>query len=258
MTGPSWRGQAVARGYARRYLARHFHALRLLRGGPDLGTLPSGPLVVAMNHPSWWDPVVGLVLSARFPGRSPAAPIDARALERYPILGRVGAFGLPDGPRGARAFLTQGAAILAQPDRMLWVTMQGRFADPRERPLEVRPGVGHLAARVPGTTVLPLALEYPFWNERTPEALAAFGDPVRLEPGASAAEWTRRIEGALASSLDALGRAAVARESDAFETVVGGVAGVGGVYDVWRRVRAVLAGRAFHAEHDEALAAWRR
>ncbi len=30
----------------------------------------------------------------------------------------------------------------------------------------------------PGGTFLPLALEYTFWNERAPEMLAAFGEPI--------------------------------------------------------------------------------
>ncbi|HEX8199198.1 MAG TPA: lysophospholipid acyltransferase family protein [Isosphaeraceae bacterium] len=251
---PRW--QSWVRRYARGYLARHVHAVRLARGGPATAELPAGPLIVALNHPSWWDPVLCGVLSGLFPGRWPVAPIDAEALERYPILGRIGLFGVAAGPRGARQFLRIGAAVLADPGRTLWVTVQGRFADPRERPVHIRPGVGHLAARVPGTIVVPLALEYPFWGERTPEALARFGDPIRLE-GATPTEWTERVARGLEAAQDALTEAAIARDPAAFEVLVGGRAGVGGVYDLWRRARAALGGRSFHAEHDEDRSAWR-
>jgi len=45
------------RRYARRYLARHFHAVRLARQTlPDLG---AGPTLIILNHPSWWGPAGG-------------------------------------------------------------------------------------------------------------------------------------------------------------------------------------------------------
>src|SRR4051812_39691239 len=69
------------RRYGRRYMARRFHAARLARGGfrPDRDT-PAGPVLVVMNHPSWWDPMFGVVLSDLFPDRIHAAPIDSAAL----------------------------------------------------------------------------------------------------------------------------------------------------------------------------------
>ena len=58
---------------------------------------------------------------------------------------------------------------------------KGRFADPRERPLAFKPGLAALAARCPnGCTLVPLAIEYPFWNERLPETLLHFGEPVHI------------------------------------------------------------------------------
>lgn len=251
---PRW--QSWARLYARRYLARRFHAVRLARVGPAPEVPPGRPLIVALNHPSWWDPLLALVLSERFPGRAPHAPIDADALARYPILGSLGLFGVGPGPAGARAFLRRGAAVLDGPGKALWVTPQGRFTDPRERPVVLRPGVGHLAARTPGVWVVPLALEYPFWGERTPEALSCFGPPIGLGSG-TPSEWTEQIARGLESAQDALARASTARDPSAFEVLIAGRAGVGGVYDLWRRARAAFRGRAFRAEHDEDRSAWR-
>jgi 1-acyl-sn-glycerol-3-phosphate acyltransferase len=240
----------------RRYLARHFHAVRLARFGQAPDVPGRGPLIVAMNHPSWWDPLLGLILSERFAGRTPYAPIAAAALERYPILGRLGLFAIGPGLGGARGFLRVGLGVLADPGRALWITAQGLFTDPRVRPVTLRSGVGHLAARMTGVTVVPLALEYPFWGERTPEALACFGEPVRLD-GASAAEWSEWVAQGLGSAQDALARAAIARDPAAFDVLIAGRAGVGGLYDSWRRARAALGGRKFHDEHDEARTAWR-
>jgi 1-acyl-sn-glycerol-3-phosphate acyltransferase len=244
---------ALFRRYTRSYLRRHFNAVRLCREGADITDL-GGPLVVVLNHPSWWDPLVGLLLTERFPGRTHFAPVEAAALGRYRFFERLGFFGVRSGTAGgAREFLRTGVLLLQRPGTALWVTAQGRFTDPRQRPPGLRPGVGHLARRLRGATLLPLALEYPFWEERLPEALARFGRPVVVEDGSArpAAAWVKVIEERLAEAQDALAEAARARDRAAFEVLLRGRAGVGGVYDGWRRLRAWLTGRRFHAEHGE-------
>jgi hypothetical protein len=47
--------------------------------------------------------------------------------------------------RGARHFLTTSQEILSRPDSALWIAAEGRFSDPRERPVRLRSGIGHLA-----------------------------------------------------------------------------------------------------------------
>jgi 1-acyl-sn-glycerol-3-phosphate acyltransferase len=239
--------------YSKGYLRRNFHAVRLARATRpvDPGT---GPLVVVLNHPSWWDPLVALVLAELFPQRAHFGPIDAAALGKYRFFEWLGFYGVEQGTRrGALAFLRTSLAVLARPGSALWITAQGRFTDPRDRPVKLREGVGHLVRRLEGGTVLPLALEYPFWEERYPEALARFGEPIPIGHGGgcSVVEWMSRIEAGLTRAQDALAADARQRRAEAFETLVGGKAGVGGVYDLWRRLKALLTGRRFRAEHGE-------
>ncbi len=241
------------RRYAERYLARHFHAIRLARAGFDPAELPlHRPLVVYLNHPAWWDPLLGLALAfERFPGRRHFAPIDATALARYRLLGRLGFFPVELGTRrGAAGFLETARAILDDADAAIWMTPGGRFADPRERPVELQSGLGHLAAKVPSAIFLPLAVEYPFWEERTPEALARFGKPLdaseaRLGPG----DWTVLLAERLTATQDALAADSISRDPARFETVARGRAGVGGAYDAWRRLTARLRGETFDPRH---------
>jgi 1-acyl-sn-glycerol-3-phosphate acyltransferase len=243
------------RKYCIRYVRRHFHALRVSNTSHPFPPADE-PVLLVLNHPSWWDPLVGLVLSTRFADRDQFAAIDARAVKQYGFFKRLGFVGVDTASlRGAAEFLRVGQTILAEPGRVFWVTAQGRFTDVRERPLNLRSGVGHLAARLGRGVIVPLALEYAFWDERTPEALARFGEPLRVadHPGLSGKEWTRLIEHTLTRTLDTLNAEAMTRDPARFTEVVSGRTGVGGVYDLWRRVRAWVRGERFDPSHAAAV-----
>ncbi len=240
------------RWYARRYARRSFHALHVAR--PGFPPIPAdGPLLVATNHPGWWDPLVGLILAERFLAeREHYAPIDEAMLARYRFFARIGFFGVEPGTRrGAASFLRATEEVFARPGTALWVTPQGRFADIRERPVILLDGVGHAVRRMRRGTILPLALEYSFWEERTPEALFLWGEPIVVEDGATRdpGDWTAEVAASLESAMDALAGASIARDPSRFETILGGTAGVGGVYDLWRALRARLRGETFRREH---------
>lgn len=240
------------RTYARRYVRKHVHAVRLARDGFHGQLMEiTGPVVVVMNHPSWWDPMIGLVLLDLWPTRfAHFAPIEAAGLEKYRFLERLGFFPIESNtPRGGLLFLRTSLNRLRNPDTALWVTAQGRFADPRERPTRLKEGVGHLAFRLKAGWVLPLALEYPYWDERTPEALARFGEPLPLVSEATPEQWTERIAAALEASQNALAAAAITRDPNRFEVVLSGAAGVGGVYDLWRWGKAAFRGERFVPDH---------
>jgi 1-acyl-sn-glycerol-3-phosphate acyltransferase len=249
------RWEWLARGfrkYAVRYVRKHFHAVRLSRSSVPVPTGDT-PLLIVLNHPSWWDPLLCFVLSHQFHDRREHyAAIDAVAVEKYRFFTRLGFFGVDTSSlRGAAEFLRTTCAAMSATNRVVWVTAQGRFADVRTRPLDLRPGVGHVAARLDRGAILPLAVEYTFWTERTPEALARFGTPIYVTeaPGRSSKDWTRRIEDALTETLDGLNAEAMSRDPDRFTTLLTGKAGIGGVYDHWRRLKSWARGERFDASH---------
>ena len=216
-----------------------FRAVRLLR--PGLPALPDGPVVIYANHPGWWDPAFFIVLHDRLLGaRTAFGVMEAAALDRYAFMKRIGLFGVEPGTRaGAARFLRVSDHVLSQPGALIWMTAQGRFADPRERPAALQGGLPALMRRRP-LTALPLALEYPFWSEKRPEALAAFGAPV-TDPDALAP--------ALEAAQDRLAEAALARDASRFEDVMRGRQGQGGIYGAWQRARALATGRRYDPSH---------
>ncbi len=237
--------------YLRWYVWHRFHAVRLSRSS-ILPVDPSRPVVIYCNHPSWWDPALFvLVLPKVAPGRRGFAPMDGAELERYGLFRRMGIFGIDvHANRGAVAFLRVSRSILQQPGTCLCITAEGAFTDPRLRPVRLRPGLAHLARACPNAVFLPVALEYCFWNESKPEALMRFGAPVRPAGDGGLAAWQTALEAGLTDTMDVLAAESATRTVTAFATLFGGTAGVGGIYDVWRRARAATGGQPFRASHQ--------
>lgn len=238
------------RRIVRRYFRRHFRAVQVQHAA-RLGS-QRGPLIVMGNHSSWWDPMLLVLLGQLLlPERRHYAPMDAGALEQYPLLRKLGIFPVEMGStRGAARFLRTSEAILRD-DGVLWLTPQGRFADPREFPLAFKPGLAALAQRVPQATLLPMAIEYTFWDERLPEALVHFGEPASVTEGSTTTQATRELETALATAMYALQQAAVARDTRAFTTVFTGARGTGGIYGWIRQWQAFVQGRRPVLDHTQ-------
>jgi hypothetical protein len=123
-----------------------------------------------------------LMTDLMFPERDFAAPMDAEALRSYPVLERLGFFPVQrETYGGVRAFLHTSRELLKSPKTILWLTPTGQFHDARQP----RPFLNGLSCLVdhdfPGSAV-PVAIEYTFWNERSPwaeqgsEASMIFGE----------------------------------------------------------------------------------
>ena len=214
-------------------------------------------MIVFGNHPSWWDPALYMVLADRlFRGRPGFGPMDEEALARYGFFRRLGIFGIARGrAAGARRFLEVGRAVLASRGArgraMIWVTAEGDFTDPRQRPVRLMPGIAHLARAAPDALLLPLAIEYVFWNESRPELLLRFGAPIEADPDLRPAAWNRLLQDALTLEMDRLAEASMRRDKRQFQPLMRGSAGSSWMYDLYRGVRARFGGRRFTPAHEE-------
>lgn len=246
---PSRRLLAAALPYLKHYTSRHFSSLRIAIDGPAPELI--GPTVFYANHPSWWDPVVLLLLiRTHYPDWRFHGPIDAVALARYPWLERLGLFPVEsDRLSGARRFLEVGSSLLGRERSGLALTAQGRFADVRTRPVTIRRGLAHLLRRHPRACAIPLAIEYAFWDERLPEILVRFGERPIAATGRATDAIQTDLEHALEHQLDLLARAAIAREPGAFDCLLEGRRGIGMLQDLPLRLRSLLKGERFDPAH---------
>lgn len=243
--------------WIRRMFRRSFNAVRFEGESADvlrrLGER-RGPALVAMNHQSWWDPLIGLLVGGLLtPARPVMGPMQADQLKKFAIFRKVGVFGIePDDPASLGEMVKYVRWSFAQdPARVLWITPQGEFVDPRAE-VRVRPGASAVAARLSdepaACDVVVLAIEMVFWIDQRPEVLLRAAD-VRChgDDRSSTIAWTRALNAAMRDNASALANASITRDPARFRVVYSaeGVPrdgdDVGGrinpLVDLWLRLR---------------------
>ncbi len=241
--------------YTRHYLRRSFHAVHLLGERPQWEDDGHTPLLVCVNHSSWWDVLLGLLVETELFGWEWYTVMDARQLERYTFFTRLGVIGVDrTSLSGAKEFLNYSQNLLKGKRRSLWLTPQGAMLSNYARPMTFQPGLGYLAAGLEDFYYTRVAFHYEFWNERLPEAFVSVAPIERISttaPGFNRKRFLHAQERALEIQVDALLQAVQQRDPALFHSLLRGKTGISPTYDTIRRVGAKLRGESFTAEHSE-------
>ena len=244
--------------FVRPYLRRHFHSVSLCNNGESTANVPPDePLIVYANHPSWWDPLIAHFVNKEiFDGRQFYAPIDASALAQYKVFAKLGFYGVDMGSiSGSAAFLKTSLGILNHGGTALWITPEGRFSDCRDHTAPLMPGLAHLCTKLDRGRVVPMVMEYVFWEERLPECLVRFGSPMVIADRRhlTKPQWTELLTQRLRDNQSRLAQDSISRDGSRFSPILRGGAGAGGVYDSFRRMGAWVTGQKFRPAHGEKL-----
>ena len=215
------------------------------------------PLIVYANHASWWDPIVAMLARKEaMPMRTLYAPIDSEMLENYAVLKKMGFYGVKlESYAGAQQFLVHSKTILERPNASIWITPEGKFCDVRDHTQSLMPGMAHLASRVPGIACVPLAIEYPFWDDSRPHIFCMFGKPVEMSPNEAKDKeaWSTVLTRALRKTQADLAANVMLRDPKAFEYIVESRAKKLGWYDHARSMTAWIRGKEFDPRHSHAM-----
>jgi 1-acyl-sn-glycerol-3-phosphate acyltransferase len=192
----------LIRGYARRRVRRGLDGVYARGLDQARDACAAGPMLVASNHVSWWDPMVLLLIEQALDVQGWGL-MRADNLTRLPFFKHTGALPLDlENPRQAVRDLTNAAGVLDGPQKILWIFPQGEQRPMHLRPLGFKPGVSWLARKA-GARVLPVSLHVAFDEQPVPRYFVDFGRPM------AAAEVGERdghlgLEAAVIRGLDEL------------------------------------------------------
>src|SRR5262249_24658485 len=218
----------------------HFARVWLRVEGP-IPTPADGPLIFYLNHPSWWDGYMAIVLNRevlgnRFQG---FCMMDDRELRRYRFFTWIGAFSV--NRQDARSAMDSVAYIsrllAARRDRALAIFPQGEITPNDRRPLLMFPGMAHVARRAGGATLWPVALRYEFRGEQRPEGFIRAGPAYHTRADSDTRTLTARAGARLTAACGALRDQVNGGQLDGYRVLLRGRPGPDQIFDA---VRALL------------------
>jgi chlorobactene lauroyltransferase len=194
--------------FARRSLWKNFHRVWLQSHGP-LPTPADGPLILYLNHSSWWDGYLmyvihRLVLHGRFDSY---LLMEERQLQAYRFFSWSGAFSVNrQDPEDTRRSQTYAANLLRSGHcaRALYIFPQGRIVHPDQRPLVTYPGIARITAQSGPVNLCPVAMRYEFRGQQQPHAFIRIGPTHRAAQPTDEAATLAEITTRLTMACDAL------------------------------------------------------
>jgi hypothetical protein len=208
-----------------------------------IGRLPrrtDSPLIFYLNHPSWWDLYMGVVvdrtlLHGRF---HTYGMMEEPQLRAYPFFRWCGGFSVNrHNPReAARSIAYISRMLRTRPDSALYMFPQGVITPADQRPLLLYPGLAHIVKNIGGAMLCPIALRYEFRGEQRPEAFIRFGPLHYAAPPVQTQRLTDEMTHQLTASADTLRDAVIADDMRNFRVLLRGRPGINRLVDSFRRL----------------------
>ena len=240
--------------YNRHFLRRNFHRVHL---DGDLSQLMGDghtPLLLCVNHSSWWDLLMGVLGDELLDGWDSYAPMDEVQLRRYRFFASLGVIGVDrTSLHGAKEFVAFAQELLHGKQRALWITPQGEFTSNTRRPIHFQPGVGHIAQELGEFYVSTVVFDYEHWSEKRPEAFLSLKpfERITVTSEFDRKAFVHRLEQNMESHLDALQAIREQRNPALFTPLLQNGGGISPVYDVARSITAKWRGEPLVRAHGE-------
>ncbi len=208
---------SLARPYVRRKLRRSFDGVHVAGIDAVRDLAQRGPVIIAMNHVCWWDPLTIFALDAELHGDGRCL-MDAANLKKLPFFKWIGAIPLDrSSPRASLADMRRAVDELHH-GRTLWIFPQGRQMPAHMRPLHFQAGVHWLAHRA-ACPVVPLSLSYTYREAPEAAVIARFGRAMSPPTSHRREEWLATLEARIVAGLDQTDEFAMSG-TGAFELIV--------------------------------------
>lgn len=209
--------------YNRNLIKRRFHSLRV----ENLNNLKqkdkSVPLVIYLNHSSWWD---GLILYqlGKITSLDQFVMMEEKQLKNLQLFRKLGAFSVVrESPRDAVKSINYAVELLKEKtDRVLWIFPQGEIKPNDLRPLDFFHGISRIIQKLENCRILPVAFRYEFLNEFKPEIFVKVGEVQEFQAlkDFDSKETTKNLEIKLTKLLDDLRNDIAAQNTESYENIV--------------------------------------
>lgn len=182
------------------------------------------PLIIFLNHSSWWDGLIAFEISHNLKLES-FIMMDEKQLKKLFLFRLLGAFSInKENPRQARNSLEYAVKILKKNNRhVLWIFPQGEILPNDKRPIYFYNGLSKIVQKF-GTKIqmLPIAIRYEFTGNFKPEIFVKIGEIelFSVDNNFSGKKLTEKLSLELTKVLDSLKTEIVTQNFNNFENLI--------------------------------------
>ena len=170
--------------YNRNLIKRRFSSLRISNLSEISNCNKLLPLIIYLNHSSWWDGLIAFETSRQARLQS-YIMMDEIQLKKLFFFRRLGAFSVnKESPQKAFRSINYASEILKQnSSNVLWIFPQGDILPNDIRPLYFYNGLSSIVKKLDEEVqLLPVAIAYEFLNKFKPEIFIKIGKVELISP----------------------------------------------------------------------------
>ena len=180
------------------------------------------PLIIFINHSSWWDGLVAFEIFHRT-GLDAYVMMEEKQLKKLYLFRRLGAFSVVrEKPRKAVESINYAVKLIKNSSRALWIFPQGEILPNDLRPLNFYNGLARIIEKTGRVWVLPMAMRFEFLGEFKPEIFVKIGSPELIETDVEfdSKKITRSSADRLTDLLDELKTDVINKNFSQFEQII--------------------------------------
>lgn len=209
--------------YNKNLIRRYFNALHISGLVNCYESTPALPLIIYLNHSSWWDGLVAFELSRKMKLDS-FIMMEEKNLKRLSFFRTIGAFSVDrENRRSSLKTLNYVIDLLEDtPNRALWIFPQGEILHNDVRPLVFYNGISRIIEKLGKTRILPVALRFEFLDDYKPDIFIKIGavQTISSEQNFNPKKTTKFLADILAANLDELKKEIIEKNFNDFERII--------------------------------------
>jgi len=165
---------------------------------------PKAKTVYYLNHNSWWDGLIPLLLNEYCFHQKARALMEHKQMKRYPFFKKIGAFSInPENSEMIVHTLRYALTSMERQNASLYIYPEGKIRPAGTEP-EFENGTAWLHSKLPGVDFVPVGIYIHTIRSDKPELHLQIGNRIHIKNDCSKDEKTRQLEESLAEVLDEL------------------------------------------------------
>ena len=143
---------------------------------------PKSKTVYYLNHTSWWDGLIPLLLNRKLFHQNARAMMEDKQMQEHGLFKRIGAFSVNlENPRSAVRSLRYAVDSMKRPRSSLFIYPEGKIVPFSTKKPDFKKGLGWIVSQCPNVDVVPIGIYKDYARSDKPELFLRVGHALEFD-----------------------------------------------------------------------------